>query len=315
MDFNISENSTDTRYLLTVEFTEPILPFLTDGTFNISIKDMLMTTTINITSLDVLQNQYGLTVPYKTSIEDQLNNSLIKNKGIVITIPNEKTLSFTIIPRCMEKSNPNKIIGFYDSTINIHAELKGTEVDVNTTAKLYPRLERSDTLDKYAPEPDPVLPDNTDRCCYTYPDIYQDSTKKVIHNVVYNTDSEFYANSMTSANAPSGEVPCYVSKLSAYFTAEEADGFIPDWKNAVSWLYNDRNKSHIDIDWECLDPDYPSVYSGHVISNSTDTENSEDYWLTVSAYQINQYVFIKNLPPNRYENKLFFGLSAEHIDN
>ena len=97
MDFNISENSTDTRYFLTVEFTEPILPFLTDGTFNISIKDMLMTTTINITSLDVLQNQYGLTVPYKTSIEDQLNNSLIKNKGIVITIPNEKTLSFTII--------------------------------------------------------------------------------------------------------------------------------------------------------------------------------------------------------------------------
>ena len=76
----------------------------------------------------------------------------------------------------MEKSNPNKIIGFYDSTINIHAELKGTEVDVNTTAKLYPRLERSDTLDKYASEPDPVLPDNTDRCCYTYPDIYQDSS-------------------------------------------------------------------------------------------------------------------------------------------
>ena len=82
-----------------MKFTEPILPFLTDGTFNISIKDILMTTTINITSLDVLQNQYGLTVPYKTSIEDQLNNSLIKNKGIVITIPNEKTLSFTIIPR------------------------------------------------------------------------------------------------------------------------------------------------------------------------------------------------------------------------
>ena len=313
MDFNISENSTDARYFLTVEFTEPILPFLMNGTFNISIKDMLMMTTINIASLDVLQNQYGLTVPYRTSIEDQLSNSLIKNKGIVITIPNEKTLSFTMIPRCME-INTNKIIGFYDSMINIHAELNGTEVDVNTTAKLYPRLVRSDTLDKYAPEPDPVLPSDVDRCCYTYPDIYQDSTKKITHNVVYNTDSEFYANSTTSANTPEGEVPSYVSKLSAYFTAEEADGFIPDWKNVVSWLYNDRNKSHVDVDWECLDTDRPSVYTTHIVGNSTDTEIPEDYWLTVSAYQINQYVFAKNLPPNRYENKLFFGLSAEHID-
>lgn len=313
MDFNISENSTDTRYFLTVEFTQPILPFLTNGTFNISIKDMLMMTTINIDSLDVLLNQYGLTVPYRTSIQDQLDDSLIKNKGIVITIPNEKTLSFTMIPRCME-INTNKIIGFYDSMINIHAELNSTEVDVNTTAKLYPRLVRSDTLDKYAPEPDPVLPSDVDRCCYTYPDIYQDDTKKITHNVVYNTDSEFYANSTTSANTPEGEVPSYVSKLSAYFTAEEADGFIPDWKNVVSWLYNDRNKSHVDVDWECLDTERPSVYTTHVVGNSTDTEIPEDYWLTVSAYQINQYVFAKNLPPNRYENKLFFGLSAEHID-
>lgn len=313
MDFIISENSTDARYFLTVEFTEPILPFLMNGTFNISIKDMLMMTTINIESLDVLQNQYGLTVPYRTSIDDQLSNSLIKNKGIVITIPNEKTLSFTMIPRCME-INTNKIIGFYDSMINIHAELNGTEVDVNTTTKLYPRLVRSDTLDKYAPEPDPVLPSDVDRCCYTYPDIYQDSTKKITHNVVYNTDSEFYANSTTSANTPEGEVPSYVSKLSAYFTAEEADGFIPDWKNVVSWLYNDRNKSHVDVDWECLDTERPSVYTTHVVGNSDDVEIPEDYWLTVSAYQINQYVFAKNLPPNRYENKLFFGLSAEHID-
>lgn len=312
MDFNISENSTDTRYFLTVEFTQPILPFLTNGTFNISIKDMLMMTTINIDSLDVLLNQYGLTVPYRTSIQDQLDNSLINNKGIVITIPNDNTLSFTMIPRCME-TNTNKIIGFYDSMINIHAEYNAVTVDVNTTAKLYPRLVRSDTLDKYAPEPDPVLPSDVDRCCYTYPDIYQDSTKKITHNVVYNTDSEFYANSTTSANTPPEEVPSYVSKLSAYFTAEEADGFIPDWKNVVSWLYNDRNKSHVDIDWECLDEE-PTVYNTHVVGNSTDTEIPEDYWLTVSAYQINQYVFAKNLPPNRYENKLFFGLSAEHID-
>lgn len=313
MDFNISENSTDARYFLTVEFTEPILPFLMNGTFNISIKDMLMMTTINIDSLDVLLNQYGLTVPYRTSIQDQLDNSLINNKGIVITIPNDNTLSFTMIPRCME-INTNKIIGFYDSMINIHAELNGTEVDVNTTAKLYPRLVRSDTLDKYAPEPDPVLPSNVDRCCYTYPDIYQDNTKKITHNVVYNTDSEFYANSTTSANTPPEEVPSYVSKLSAYFTAEEADGFIPDWKNVVSWLYNDRNKSHVDVDWECLDTHQPSVYTTYVVGNSDDVEIPEIYWLTISAYQINQYVFAKNLPPNRYENKLFFGLSAEHID-
>jgi hypothetical protein len=312
MDFNISENSTDTRYFLTVEFTQPILPFLTNGTFNISIKDMLMMTTINIDSLDVLLNQYGLTVPYRTSIQDQLDNSLINNKGIVITIPNDNTLSFTMIPRCME-INTNKIIGFYDSMINIHAEYNAVTVDVNTTAKLYPRLVRSDTLDKYAPEPDPVLPSDVDRCCYTYPDIYQDSTKKITHNVVYNTDSEFYANSTTSANTPPEEVPSYVSKLSAYFTAEEADGFIPDWKNAVSWLYNDRNKSHVDVDWECLDEE-PTVYNTYVVGNSDDVEIQENYWLTISAYQINQYVFAKNLPPNRYENKLFFGLSAEHID-
>ena len=312
MDFNISENSTDTRYFLTVEFTQPILPFLTNGTFNISIKDMLMMTTINIDSLDVLLNQYGLTVPYRTSIQDQLDDSLIKNKGIVITIPNENTLSFTMIPRCME-INTNKIIGFYDSMINIHAEYNAVTVDVNTTAKLYPRLVRSDTLDKYAPEPDPVLPSDIDRCCYTYPDIYQDSTKKITHNVVYNTDSEFYANSTTSANTPEGEVPSYVSKLSAYFTAEEADGFIPDWKNVVSWLYNDRNKSHVDVDWECLDEE-PTVYKTRVVSGAPDIEIQQDYQLTVSAYQINQYVFAKNLPPNRYENKLFFGLSAEHID-
>lgn len=312
MDFNISENSTDTRYFLTVEFTQPILPFLTNGTFNISIKDMLMMTTINIDSLDVLLNQYGLTVPYRTSIQDQLDNSLINNKGIVITIPNDNTLSFTMIPRCME-INTNKIIGFYDSMINIHAEYNAVTVDVNTTAKLYPRLVRSDTLDKYAPELDPVLPSDVDRCCYTYPDIYQDSTKKIAHNVVYNTDSEFYANSTTSANTPEGEVPSYVSKLSAYFTAEEADGFIPDWKNVVSWLYNDRNKSHVDVDWERLDEE-PAVYQTHVVGNSDDVEIQQNYWLTVSAYQINQYVFAKNLPPNRYENKLFFGLSAEHID-
>lgn len=313
MDFNISENSTDTRYFLTVEFTQPILPFLTNGTFNISIKDMLTMTTINIDSLDVLLNQYGLTVPYRTSIQDQLDNSLINNKGIVITIPNENIISFTMIPRCVE-INTNKIIGFYDSMINIHAELNDVTVDVNTTAKLYPRLVRSDTLDKYAPEPDPVLPPEVDRCCYTYPDIYQDSTKKITHNVVYNTDSEFYANSTTSANTPPEEVPSYVSKLSAYFTAEEADGFVPAWNNVVSWLYNDRNKSHVDVDWECLDTERPSVYTTYVVGNSTDTEIPEIYWLTVSAYQINQYVFAKNLPPNRYENKLFFGLSAEHID-
>lgn len=301
MDYNVIETYNEKKYSAKVVFPEDIQNYLLNGKFNFTVYDLLTNNYIESNSWSDLSTKYGITAPFTTA-DEQIKNSLINNKGIVVYyLQDDFSLNIVMIPRC--KNERNTVIGFYTSTIHFNAKYNEELINVDFVAKLYPIINRADNFDKYVPgTEDPVLPNNIERPGYNFPDVYPDG-RKINHNLVYNTKDQIYVNTTTSA-AEYPEVPLYISKMSAYFTVENSDSFALDLDNAKSCLYNDRTLTEIPIDYSY--DVTPIVNNIHVIEQDDDA----GYWASVSAYNITQYLYTDKV--GRFENKLFFGLSARH---
>ena len=303
MDYNVIETYNEKKYSAKIVFPEDIQNYLLYGEFNFTVYDLLTNNYVESDSWTDVSTNYGLTAPFTTA-DEQIKNSLIKNKGLVVYyLPDDFSLNLVMIPRC--KNYQNNVIGFYTSTVHFNAKYNGELINVDFVAKLYPRIIRADNFDKYVPAAeDPILPNNVERPAYDFPDVYPDD-RKINHNLVYNTKDQIYVNTTTSA-AEYPEVPLYISKMSAYFMAEYSDSFVLDLDNAKSCLYNDRTLTEIPIDYSY--DATPVVNDIHVLEQDDDA----GYWASVSSYNITQYLYTDKV--GRYENKLFFGLSARHED-
>ena len=303
MDYNVIETYNEKKYSAKVVFPEDIQNYLLNGEFNFTVYDLLTNNYVEADSWTDLTANYGLTAPFTTA-DEQIKNSLINNKGIVVYyLQDDFSLNVVMIPRC--KNYQNNVIGFYTSTIHFNAKYNEELINVDFVAKLYPKIIRADNFDKYIPDAeDPILPNNIERPGYNFPDVYPDD-RKINHNLIYNTKDQIYVNTTTSA-AKYPEVPLYISKMSAYFMAEYSDSFALDLDNAKSCLYNDRTLAEIPIDYSY--DATPVVNDIHVIEQDDDA----GYWTSVSSYNITQYLYTDKV--GRFENKLFFGLSARHED-
>ena len=323
MEYTVIENYSDIRYTVRFEFTESIYNYLVNGTFKIIITDLLLETTLEITDYNTLIEEYGLTAPTripppgKTTADCQLDDSLIKNKGIVIELEDDKTIVITMIPRC-SNSDEHKI-GFYASNIKFFANIDNEPmISINATAKLYPRVTRGDTFELNVPESiDPILPDDAERPGYSFPVIFPAGKEKVTCDFNYNTDTSLYLNTCTSATPNEGEVPLYISNLSACFVAEGTDGFIPDWDNAESYLYdNNYEPGKVKIDIDYIKDDEGTLIDNLVVVETVVDNETIQYTTSLINYEITQLIY-KNAdyPFGKYQNTLFFGLRATHDDN
>lgn len=325
MEYTVIENSSTTRYTATITFSESFYNYLLNGSFSILINDMLLGTSLEITDYNTLINQYGLTAPTrvppagKTTAECQLEDSLIKNKGIVIELESEQVLKITMIPRCSDATNTRRI-GFYSSNIKIDASLANNpNVNIAITAKLFPRIIRSDEIikDELKSYDDPILKDDTIkgiRPGYNFPVVFPINSEKVASDFNYNTENTVYVN--THEEEPSlPQVPLYISELSATFAAEGTDAYVPDWDDSdvESYLYDNRYEPgvvKIDIPFKKIDE--PEV-TELVIIETVENDFTVRFTTNLSTYKITQYIYKDpKYSDGRYENTLFFGLRAKH---
>lgn len=319
MEYSVNKTYDGYKNYITVTFAESVIDYFRNNQFNIGIDDVIRQSYMTITNFTDLIDNYSVkpdTAAEFTTIDNQLDNSLIKNNGLVITFIDNKTLQFILIPRCTSTNNPDKLIGFSNTNITIHIE-SNPPTDITANVALYPYVTRENSLTPYYASADPVLPDNIDRCCYTYPNIYE-AGKEIRHNISYPTDSQLYVNTTSTAmpEADSSMVPVYFSRITAGFTKESSSGIMPDWsdESVSSVLYNEKNLSYIAIPWE-FEPERCLVSTPTAISQTSGMVNDrpniiDDYTMRLSAYKIRQYVYADNLPLGRYENNLFFGLNV-----
>lgn len=319
MEYSVNKTYDGYKNYITVTFAESVIDYFRNNQFNIGIDDVIRQSYMTITNFTDLIDNYSVkpdTAAEFTTIDNQLDNSLIKNNGLVITFIDNKTLQFILIPRCTSTNNPDKLIGFSNTNITIHIE-SNPPTDITANVALYPYVTRENTLTPQYASADPVLPNNIDRCCYTYPNIYE-AGKEIRHNISYPTDSQLYVNTTSTAmpEADSSMVPVYFSRITAGFTKESSSGIMPDWsdESVSSVLYNEKNLSYIAIPWE-FETESCEVSALTAISQTSGMVNDEpniidDYTMQLSAYKIRQYVYADNLPLGRYENNLFFGLNV-----
>jgi hypothetical protein len=307
MDYNVIENVSESRYSAIIKFTGNILPFFSDGDFDIAIMDLVLNNIVEISDYNTLINDYGYTavprsVPGKTDAQVNEEDSLVKNGGIIITLQGSDTISIIMAPRC---SNPDKsnTIGYCSAEINIKAKYNDDFIDVNFIAKLYPKIIRSDNIVKMDPTAiDPVLPNDVERACYTFP-VDFDSNKKISQDFEYNTTDSIYVN--TQSETPTEEqVPVYVSELSAYFIDDPYAVIKPDWNNYKSYLYNE-NSVKTDIPAVIDDPELLTI---NVLETITDDYTPVEYTADISAYKVTQLIYTDN--PGKFENKLVFSIGV-----
>ena len=182
-------------------------------------------------------------------------------------------------------------------------------------APLYPRIIRDPNIEKYIPsQEDLILPNDVSRSCYTYPEISNENIVK--HNITYNTDDSIYVNTYLSADniendfdIPDSDeldpnTPIYVSKLSAYFLANEPT-FTFDDAVKESYLYNNLNNTQIPIKY--------NVKEGETTEFEVMQKyHSEPYYATTNCYEVEQLIYTSAL--GYYKNELTFNISAT-VDN
>ena len=83
MDYNVIETYNEKKYSAKVVFPEDIQNYLLNGEFNFTVYDLLTNNYVEADSWTDLTTNYGLTAPFTTA-DEQIKNSLINNKGIVV---------------------------------------------------------------------------------------------------------------------------------------------------------------------------------------------------------------------------------------
>ena len=298
VDYIVNDKSTMDRFHVELTFTFDVTPYLQANTFRITIYDVMTHRDLTITADDLTYgNSYGL-VPIvgpevnPSTKAKQLDDSLIENDGIVIFFSGN-VLTIVMIPRC---SNDTKTIGFYSSSIYIQfSQDEDTKNSLTLYAALFPKILRDNKVIQYDDGvDDPVFGANKNiRPAYDF----NKNISKSIDRFDYDTKEIFYANTTFSAHKE-GEVPVYISKISAYGIDEydsQMLSFEYDWENAKSYLIDEVDGTiHDNIPYNV------------VVPNSYDIEPVLGYTASIDNYLITQFIYRET--PGFYKNKLVFEL-------
>jgi hypothetical protein len=298
VDYIVNDKSTMDRFHVELTFTFDVTRYLQANTFRITIYDVMTHRDLTITADDLIYgNSYGL-VPIvgpevnPSTKAKQLDDSLIENDGIVIFFSGN-VLTIVMIPRC---SNDTKTIGFYSSSIYIQfSQDEDIKNSITFYAALFPKILRDDKVIQYDNGiDDPVFGANKNiRPAYDF----NKNISKSIERFDYDTKEIFYANTTFSAHNE-GEVPVYISKISAYGIDEydrQMLSFEYDWENAKSYLIDEVDGTiHDNIPYDV------------VVPNSYNIEPVLGYSASIDNYLITQYIYRET--PGFYKNKLVFEL-------
>lgn len=332
MNFRIEDCSTDTKFIAKVIFDDDVTSYFALDNYDVNILELTTGESRELIPVegypkDISFGNFGL----RTGCPDfnlYMEENLFNNDGIVMFLAANNELDVYLVPKCKCYEH---VIGFNNCRVKIVCgygigeganDLTSIEID----APLYPRIIRDPNIEKYDPtdprQKDPVLPSDVSRSCYTYPEISNENMVK--HNITYNTDDSIYVNTYLSADNIETDfvipdydtdipdldeldpnTPVYVSKLSAYFLADDP-AFT--FKDAVkeSYLYNNLNNTQIPIK-------YNVENSGTIM---LPIMNKYSYDLPFSAevnyYEVEQLIYTSAL--GYYKNELTFTISAT-VDN
>lgn len=329
MNFRIEDCSTDTKFIAKVIFDDDVTSYFALDNYDVNILELTTGESRELMPVegypkDISFGNFGL----RTGCPDfnlYMEENLANNDGIAMFLAANNELDVYLVPKC--KCNDH-VIGFNNCRIKIVCgygvgeganDLTSIEID----APLYPRIIRDPNIEKLdTSDPrqvdEPILPHDISRSCYTYPEISNENMVK--HNITYNTDDSIYINTYLSADnfvIPNYDIempdsdeldpntPIYVSKLSAYFLANE-----PTFKfeDAVkeSYLYNNLNNTQIPIEYNVKN--LGTVTFPVMNKYSYDLPFSSE----VNCYEVEQLIYTSAL--GYYKNELTFNISAT-VDN
>ena len=349
MDYTIEETVTPNRYTATITFSERI----SDIFRNRSSHDNYVFTFIDTIELDdsgalrtiVLSKkpdisigqidieEYGISTPYYSDDPDrQIQESLIKNGGLLVYLSGDYKIDVVAIPRC---TNGIDKIGFYSMTceMEFYNEIYNTEdiekdtyLKFNFLIKLCPSIKRDnpDTLVKIDPTAiDPILNDDEDRVCMDFTPTYNSNGYDYVRsNISYDeTIKSFYCNTMASAtenivdellSTDYNRVPCYKSHLQVYsipqeFTDDANVNFEFDTDNIKSCIYNPYTDERCNVYYSASEPIVSATPMTVV------TSGDDEYSATVVYYDIEQYVYKNEL--GSYKNQLLFEIQQKYDED
>lgn len=319
MNFRIEDCSTDTKFIAKVIFDDDVTSYFALNNYDVNILELttgesreLEPDTKHGYPKDISFGNFGL----RTGCPDfnlYMEENLANNDGIAMFLAANNELDVYLVPKC---KLGDQVIGFNNCRVKIVCgygvgeganDLTSIEID----APLYPRIIRDPNIEKCDPsDSDPILPLDISRSCYTYPEISNENMVK--HNITYNTDDSIYINTYLSADNIETDIsdldpntPVYVSKLSAYFLANDP-AFTFDDAVKESYLYNNLNNTQIPIK-------YNVENSGTVIFPVMNKYSYDSpFSAEVNYYEVKQSIYTSAL--GYYKNELTFTISAT-VDN
>ena len=321
MNLRIEDCSTDTKFIAKVIFDDDVTSYFALDNYDVNILELTTGESRELMPVegypkDISFGNFGL----RTGCPDfnlYMEENLSYNDGIAMFLAANNELDVYLVPKC---KSGDHVIGFNNCRVKIVCgygvgeganDLTSIEID----APLYPRIIRDPNIEKYIPsQEDPILPNDVSRSCYTYPEISNENIVK--HNITYNTDDSIYVNTYLSADnietdfdIPDSDeldpnTPIYVSKLSAYFLANEPT-FTFDDAVKESYLYNNLNNTQIPIKY--------NVKEGETTEFEVMQKyHNEPYYATTNCYEVEQLIYTSAL--GYYKNELTFNISAT-VDN
>lgn len=315
MDYVIKENITKNRYELTIKFAKDVRSLNSDNTYNYDkfksfvISPYKESSEIHIDSAAWFEF-YDIINPTDINVffspEDKIDYSLIDSShhGLVVHFDDNRTLRVIMIPQSTNESNNE--IGH--NTANIRIELEETENNevittvINTTAILYPRIERVGIEQLDSTKEDPILPSGSNRNNYDFNTGLSTIRNLINSNIDYKHDmGAIYVNTMTSAD-DEDRVPIYISKLKAY-------NIDPTDANISSYLMNDNINTSIPIDYSAS-----MEYTQETIKIfNNNISAAQGYSATISGWDIAQFLCYSG-DLDCYKNNLSYILSASAVN-
>lgn len=335
MNFRIEDCSTDTKFIAKVIFDDDVTSYFALDNYDVNILEL---TTGESRELEPdIDEELGHNFPKDISFGNfglrtrcpdfnfYIESNLSYNKGVVMFLAANNELDVYLIPRSRQIDS-DEYIGFNNCRIKIvcgYGVGEGandlTSIEIN--APLYPRIIRDPNIEKYDPsQKDPILPSGISRSCYTYPEI---SNKNMVkHNITYNTDDSIYVNTYLSADNIKTDfipdydtgipdldeldpnTPIYISKLSAYFLADDPAFKFED-SVKESYLYNNLNNTQIPIKYSANEGERTEFEVMKQFHNAP-------YSAATICYEVEQLIYTSAL--GYYKNELTFNISAT-VDN
>lgn len=289
MNYTYVENVETSAYTLTVTTDTDLFPLINSDNFEIGIFDEIngQNTVINKNNFQL----FGIN-DKNPDLDSRLENSLIKNKGLLVYIDSSKVLQLKILINC---SNGEETIGYNTSKITLWLDDK---TNLTTYACILPKLLRDNSIIQYDENaPDPVLPEPNLRQAYNY----DTDVNAQFHGLVTPIVSDYSCGDIDSIYVNTDiSVPVYCNTVSALLRNKDTEYFV-NFSSVSSFLYDDTNNTLINIPYEKNGP-----FETQLNINDTYTANIEYYTYTQ---------FLSAAGNNLYKNNLHLLLSTSAVSD